>query len=762
MLGGAVLLFAFRAFLFGGQSLVGYDLPTFALPQHQLISRLIAERALPAWNPAMGLGAPLIGDASLPLFYPPCLLHALFEPVTALNLFLLLHLMIGLCGVFFLARDMESELWGAGLAALAFGCGGVALSQLGTPMYASGAAWVPWAVLAHRRALTGPFSSRRLVLSALPFALIFLSGAVEYTLIAALLAVLLGAVEKKQVKRGLLTLLGSAALAIGLCGLAIGPAIYVVLDSGRAAGLDPSESATWSLSLYELLSFIVARPFQGEGAISPEALNNLADRPWFASLHLGVLPLVLLVLGAARVKSDRRARVLVITAGLFFVLALGRFTPLYALLSAVPGAGAMRYPAKLALGMSLALALLAARAWSMASKDESDISARPALRLGLTVVFVIAAVTALLAWSRGLGALRVRASLSAAAALLALLWSLFGKDQDRARGLIALTAIELALASTFLLDFAPRAILAEEPAFLEALAREEERTGLPTRVGRLPSVPLTLAPGAGLDLSEKAALGNYNFRQTLAPNVGMAYGARGDFAFHPLIARRAARWSLASKALRVAPGADVMGLYRRQGLTHLLATEYDNADQVAALVPIDKAGPWVLGRIKSAAPWAAVYGAPRCLADEDAAFKAVFQYNLDPRQSVVAELAEAPESWTERGLVGSVQIEEKGPDRLRLAVEARAPGLLVLRDATNAGWSAAVSGEARPVIPVDALFRGVAVPAGRSEVVFEYRARGWTAGWITSLLAALVSAALVLADRRLRSLFQRAPRPAAD
>ena len=50
--------------------------------------------------------------------------------------------------------------------------------------------------------------------------------------------------------------------------------------------------------------------------------------------------------------------------------------------------------------------------------------------------------------------------------------------------------------------------------------------------------------------------------------------------------------------------------------------------------------------------------------------------------------------------------------------------LLVLREMWAPGWRATVSGERRPVLQVNGLFRAVAVPAGTSEVTMTYRPAG--------------------------------------
>jgi hypothetical protein len=84
-------------------------------------------------------------------------------------------------------------------------------------------------------------------------------------------------------------------------------------------------------------------------------------------------------------------------------------------------------------------------------------------------------------------------------------------------------------------------------------------------------------------------------------------------------------------------------------------------------------------------------------------------------------------------------------DRLELHVETSRPTLLVVRDAFAPGWSASVDGRTVPVLRADGRHRAVAIPAGRSRVVLEYRPPRRLAGLALSLGAAVLLAGLWIA-----------------
>jgi hypothetical protein len=101
------------------------------------------------------------------------------------------------------------------------------------------------------------------------------------------------------------------------------------------------------------------------------------------------------------------------------------------------------------------------------------------------------------------------------------------------------------------------------------------------------------------------------------------------------------------------------------------------------------------------------------------------------------------------GARGSVAIRHEDEDHLDLEVAADAPGTLLVRDGHAPGWSARVDGRPVPLDQANGRHRAVAVPAGRSRVAMEYRPGAARAGFLLSLIAAVVVAGLWAGPRRL-------------
>ncbi|MBA4782638.1 MAG: hypothetical protein H2045_05405 [Rhizobiales bacterium] len=69
---------------------------------------------------------------------------------------------------------------------------------------------------------------------------------------------------------------------------------------------------------------------------------------------------------------------------------------------------------------------------------------------------------------------------------------------------------------------------------------------------------------------------------------------------------------------------------------------------------------------------------------------------------------------------GNAIVTRYGNAEIRVTVESPAAGRLILRDFYYPGWQATVNGVSTPVVRYDDMFRSVAVPAGKSEIVMTF------------------------------------------
>ncbi|HEY3119558.1 MAG TPA: YfhO family protein [Vicinamibacteria bacterium] len=126
----------------------------------------------------------------------------------------------------------------------------------------------------------------------------------------------------------------------------------------------------------------------------------------------------------------------------------------------------------------------------------------------------------------------------------------------------------------------------------------------------------------------------------------------------------------------------------------------------------------------------------RLLADDDAVLRALGGGGLDPHRDALAVQAEVPDLTMPDGAQSS-RAEVARAEGGRLDVLAEGPGLLVVAEAWDRGWSAEVDGHAARIFRVDHAQMALPLPAGRHRIALRYHARGLLAGAGLSLGAAL-------------------------
>ena len=140
------------------------------------------------------------------------------------------------------------------------------------------------------------------------------------------------------------------------------------------------------------------------------------------------------------------------------------------------------------------------------------------------------------------------------------------------------------------------------------------------------------------------------------------------------------------------------------------------------------------------------------------AIAAMLEPDFDVRRTAVVEpLPEQsiPDSGqVSEGDFGQVIIEEYSPEKVVLQSQDPAGGLLILTDADYPGWSAMIDGDPVSIYPANGLFRGVFVPAGEHEIVFEYISKPYQTGLILFILTSGIIA-FVLAVGFSKSLNSR-------
>ncbi len=122
----------------------------------------------------------------------------------------------------------------------------------------------------------------------------------------------------------------------------------------------------------------------------------------------------------------------------------------------------------------------------------------------------------------------------------------------------------------------------------------------------------------------------------------------------------------------------------------------------------------------------------------------------NPRAYAVASALEVSPTAAFRasGDPGAATIVRDEPERVVVQTSATGPRVLVLTDSFYPGWRVTVDGTPRPILPVNILFRGVALGPGAHRVVFSYQPISWLVGVVVSAVGLATTLASLLLIRR--------------
>jgi hypothetical protein len=550
-------------------------------------------------------------------------------------------------------------------------------------------------------------------------------------------------------------LAGSGALATALTAGLWLPAADVLSRSVRRA-LPEDIRTAWSVPAPGLLRLVV--PLDPARVPFDEAtwrrLYDRAEPPFLDSLYLG-LPVLGLAL-AAPLDARRRRRALALLFGVLVCLAvaLGPHAPFYPLaVRLLPPLQALRYPSKLLLPASLLVALLAGL--GVAGLARGRVAGRGGLALG-SGLLAAAAGAALVGRHLHASGLGTTIGLAGLAALLCFLgWRGLAAPRLVVGALALVGLADLTAAHASLNATAPAALLLDPPPVVSHVDRSAHRRlyvydyhSLPDtasrRLGR--TIPYPTAPLRDADarILNMAALRLY-----LVPPAAGLFGLEGSYdldirGLYPwylndltFFLRRVEGTPTHTMLLRMGAVGTVLSLHR-EGLGAL---------RLRAVLPSLFPEPILVWGVPEAQPRSWVVGATR-VADGAGAFEALLDPSFDPAREVL--LAGGRARAAPPGFAGASRVVRLDSGRVTLDVEANGPGFVVLADAFDPGWRAAVDGRPAPVRRANVAFRAVEVPGGRHRVEMVYRPRSVTVGLSLSL-AALVGTGLALAFGRGRA-----------
>lgn len=710
---------------------------------------------LPVWSPLIGAGQPMLASQQGAPLYPLNLPLHVFPFWRTLGWVALLKLFTAALGTYALCRSLRLHYGAAALGGAAFGLGSGLVVWLAHP-HVNSYILIPWLLLAVRAVVR-----RGGVVPVLGTAAIvgfmLLGGHPQSAFLGLLAAAgwavfLLVGLPKRPVRLSRVSqLAGAGVFGLALAAVMLLPFLELVANSYRLSrGGPPVEPSVGVSFLFpEYWGRVDKYVLSGEPM-------NFTER----TAYVGAVPLVLAVAGLWRGRLAGEQRFFLVLALVSFLAAVQG--PVGELARQLPGLDSIGVSRALIL-VALAISMLGAYGLDALLRGAPDVRRRvwraATLAAAVPLGWVVIGALDEGVWGQALGQLPEiepvepagirREAVHLASALR---WGLY-------------TAAFLVLAALAL-----RALRSSRWQSLAVLVAALALTAgdlLPLNRGFQPAIDQAVAdppaPPAIRVLQEVPPQQRVTGDGRVGPNLALRYGFR-DMRSHelPVIERRS--------RLHMALGGvgfqrtEWVGNERGSGrlldvfnvslvFSHRLWNENENPvrRQLQPLPGQPSGAGTQLWRNVNPLPRAWVAHTWRAADDLDAALAEVTRSERD--EVLETPIVEGAPTGPPRDRVpdpAPALILSEGDVGIAMRIETVAPGMLILHDTYYPGWKAYVDGRETEILPANAAFRAVAVPAGRHKVRFAYEPASLRAGVVISSIGWLALVAGVSAHLRRR------------
>lgn len=720
-------------------------------PWATLARDLLHSGTFPAWNPYAFAGTPLFANAQLAWLSPFSLPLWILPLNYGLGLAAAVKLWVAGFGTFLLCRELRLGFWPALLAGIGFTLCTFNVVWLTFGIFVSVAALLPWALWLTERIVRRGRAVDALALVGV--VAMIQSGGHPGTQVHVLLAVTLYALMRAVAVDGrdraerlrALGLVGGA-IALGTLMLAV-----VLLPAQEAAhgtfgaALRRNGAPTLSDSQISMRALRTALFPEWWGRPS-EHLEDRAFKFREGTLYAGTVSLILAAL--ALVSPGRwRVKAPLVLVGALGPLVLVRAPLVYATVIHLPLLNAVQ-PQRIILLFQLVVVVLAA--FGLQTAFDTLRSRRWPAVVGLAVfVGVVAAAVAGADATLG-GVVRqmlhradanVEPASAGTLALASVGWwlllaiavgAVLAIARLRPRWSAPAAAAIVLLLAFDLLHYAhgwnpmgPASETIPRPTgaigYMRAHARESRIAGLGITLQTDWPTTYRLADVRGRDAPQPSL--EFARLWLALDSLEVATVRRFDAASVNVLGLLGARWLLTS------PDFELTRLARRD-----IRLAYSGAD--AAVYENARAVPraFVPARVQVARA-------------ELPALRTIFDRRFDPRRTIVVRHDELDGADVPRRGAGIVRVVDEQNDRVLLEARLERPSVVVLDDQLTPGWSVLVDGRPADPVRVDAVLRGVRVPAGRHVVEWRYRVPGLRLGAALSLLGLALALAWAWAIR---------------
>lgn len=699
------------------------------------INKVLQSGQLPLWDDSIAFGHPIAGNIGTLLFYPLSILSIFFSPTLAISLLAAIHIaLLGIFTYYFLRNIFSISRSSATVGALTTVLMPKLMAHLAGTHFnlVFGYTWMPlvllgaWVSLRSKRVIPATISGVGLALQ--------LPGHPQVPL--ATLYLLVGMLSWKCIKIGIskgwrshesLNIIKQAFKTMATIGL-------------TAAGI----GAIWWLPTFELLHWISKIEFVTESPfwyqLPPYMLFNIFLPTGFQfpewTIYIGVVPLFLSILALLN-KRKKDVIFLWLAVILALLYSLGDKTPIYFLLKySIPGIGYFRTLTRLWLYGGFVLAILA----SLGHDALEHANVQQNIRLNQHRVNLLMSSLLLIGCFTTVGMSFVTDQLQigmirtvSAMGLLFLLYQLWLRYSGITPYLI------LAFIGIMLFDLFPMA------------------TGFMTSI--VPTETFLKPDPISQFISSQTGI----FR-IYSPTKRISYAVSSQLGIDRIDAFLNLQLSYSTKLINLATNCN------SEGYTGGFPSCLTNQSQMS-----NKPDPNLLGLLNVRY---VVTDSPVELPElslvfsDDNAF--VYQNSrFLPRGFLVEKTLVTPTNTdefsylktidvgkvaivdtnikipgsTEESNIGTVEIKNQNSGHIRLEINSKREALLLYSEAWAPGWKATLNEKPVKMLRVDGSLMGVLIPAGYSQVKFDYQPLGWQIGWRITIIATIILVLYIIIGR---------------
>lgn len=379
------------------------DLTRYYYPAKQILRDIVQHGEFPYWNRYFSAGQPIAANPEHEVFYPFTWLILLPSYDLGFRLHILVHIYIGLFGMYALLRSMELRPAAAWFGAMSFGLGGIYLSYVNLLPILFCAAWLPPTCLFVRRFLlkrnVRDFAAAALFLG-MEFLVAEPTTVMQTGLLIGLYALYRGwyatpRLAKMTTRVLWIAFLSATAFLVGAAQII--SAIDHVHDSARSRPFEFDLVSAWSMPWAKFAELVYPNIL---GHISVKnvmwywggGLYPGMGSPFLFNIYVGIAVIALAV-GGAFIRP-RGGRLVLLIVVLSSVLALGGHTPLLKWLYDHHIASSIRYPEKFILMAVFALIVFSSQMLDRLLAGDEDLrSGALGFAAATTLVAIVAAIT---------------------------------------------------------------------------------------------------------------------------------------------------------------------------------------------------------------------------------------------------------------------------------------------------------------------------------------------------------------------------------